>query len=138
MKSYDNCILFLLAKAYQKAHADFKKRLHSYGLTPIQHLVLEALWDEDGLSAGEIAKRLVFDGATLSGVLDRLSAGDWVLKQSAEEDKRMLRISLTQKSKELKPKLAAVRNKTNEDLLARFSLEEKVLLKRLLRDIQTD
>jgi hypothetical protein len=38
----------------------------------------------------------------------------------------------------LKPKLAAVRNKTNEDLLARFSLEEKVLLKRLLRDIQTD
>jgi DNA-binding MarR family transcriptional regulator len=138
MKSYDNCILFLLAKAYQKAHADFKKRLHSYGLTPIQHLVLEALWEEDGLSAGEIAKRLVFDGATLSGVLDRLSAGDWVLKQSAEEDKRMLRISLTQKSKELKPKLAAVRNKTNEDLLARFSLEEKVLLKRLLRDIQTD
>ncbi len=136
MKSYDDCILFLLAKAYQKAHGDFKKRLHSYGLTPIQHLVLEALWDEDGLSAGDIGKRLVFDGATLSGVLDRLSAGGWVLKQSDTEDKRMLRISLTRKSKDLKPKLSAVRNKTNEDLLARFSLEEKVLLKRLLRDIQ--
>ena len=136
MKSYDDCILFLLAKAYQKAHGDFKKRLHSYGLTPIQHLVLEALWDEDGLSAGEIGKRLVFDGATLSGVLDRLSAGGWVIKQSEPEDKRMLRISLTHKSRDLKPKLAAIRNKTNEDLLARFSLEEKVLLKRLLRDIQ--
>ncbi len=136
MKSYDDCILFLLAKAYQKAHGDFKKRLHSYGLTPIQHLVLEALWDEDGLSAGDIGKRLVFDGATLSGVLDRLSAGGWVLKQSDTADKRMLRISLTRKSRDLKPKLAAVRNKTHEDLLARFSLEEKVLLKRLLRDIQ--
>ena len=136
MKPYDDCILFLLAKAYQKAHGDFKKRLHSYGLTPIQHLVLEALWDEDGLSAGEIGKRLVFDGATLSGVLDRLSAGGWVIKQSEPEDKRMLRISLTHKSRDLKPKLAAIRNKTNEDLLARFSLEEKVLLKRLLRDIQ--
>jgi DNA-binding MarR family transcriptional regulator len=136
MKSYDDCILFLLAKAYQKAHGDFKKRLHSSGLTPIQHLVLEALWDEDGLSVGDIGKRLVFDGATLSGVLDRLSASGWVLKQSDTEDKRMLRIFLTQKSKDLKPKLSAVRNKTNEDLLARFSLEEKVLLKRLLRDIQ--
>jgi len=136
MKSYDDCILFLLAKAYQKAHGDFKKRLHSYGLTPIQHLVLEALWDEDGLSAGEIGKRLVFDGATLSGVLDRLSAGGWVIKQSEPEDKRMLRISLTHKSRDLKPKLAAIRNKTNEDLLARFSLEEKILLKRFLRDIQ--
>ena len=74
MKPYDDCILFLLAKAYQKAHGDFKKRLHSYGLTPIQHLVLEALWDEDELSVGDIGKRLVFDGATLSGILDRLSA----------------------------------------------------------------
>jgi DNA-binding MarR family transcriptional regulator len=137
MKSFDDCILFLLAKAYQKAHGDFKKRLHSYGLTPIQHLVLEALWDEDGLSVGDIGRRLVFDGATLSGVLDRLAAGGWVLKQSDTEDKRMLRISLTPKSKDLKPKLSAVRNETNKELLARFSLEEKVLLKRLLRDIQT-
>ena len=136
MKPYDDCILFLLAKAYQKAHGDFKKRLHSYGLTPIQHLVLEALWDEDGLSVGDIGKRLVFDGATLSGILDRLSASGWVLKQSDPEDKRMLRISLTPKSKDLKPKLSAVRNKTNEELMDRFSLEEKVLLKRLLRDIQ--
>ncbi|MCP4627445.1 MAG: MarR family transcriptional regulator [bacterium] len=137
MKSYDDCILFLLAKAYQKAHGDFKKRLHSYGLTPIQHLVLEALWDQDGLSAGDIGKRLVFDGATLSGVLDRLAAGGWVLKQSDMGDKRMLRISLTPKSRELMPKLSAVRNETNKKLLAGFSLEEKLLLKRLLRDIQT-
>jgi DNA-binding MarR family transcriptional regulator len=136
MKSYDDCILFLLAKAYQKAHGDFKKRLHSYSLTPIQHLVLEALWNEDGLSVGDIGKRLVFDGATLSGVLDRLSAGGWVSKQSDTEDKRMLRICLTRKSNDLKIQLSEVRNKTNEDLLARFSLEEKVLLKRLLKDIQ--
>jgi len=135
MKSFDDCILFLLAKAYQKAHGDFKRRLHSYGLTPIQHLVLEALWDEDGLTAGDIGKRLIFDGATLSGVLDRLSAGGWILKQPDREDKRMLRISLTAKSKELKPKLSAVRNQTNQELLAGFSLEEKVLLKRLLKDI---
>ena len=136
MKSYDDCILFLLAKAYQKAHGDFKKRLQPYGLTPIQHLVLEALWDEDGLSAGDIGKRLVFDGATLSGVLDRLAAGGWISKQSDLEDKRILRIFLTAMSKDLMPELSAVRNATNENLMDRFSLEEKVLLKRLLRDIQ--
>ena len=135
MKSYNDCILFLLAKAYQKAHGEFKKRLHSYSLTPIQHLVLEALWDEDGLSAAEIGKRLVFDGATLSGVLDRLSAGGWILKQSDADDKRISRIFLTAKSKDLEPELSAVRNATNENLMSRFSLEEKVLLKRLLRDL---
>ncbi len=56
MKTYDDCIIFLLAKAYQKAHGNFKKRLHTYGLTPIQHLILEALWREDGLSTGDIGK----------------------------------------------------------------------------------
>ena len=136
MKTYDDCIIFLLAKAYQKAHGNFKKRLHTYGLTPIQHLILEALWREDGLSAGDIGKKLVLDGATLSGVLDRLASGGWVLKKSDAEDKRVQRIFLTSKSKDLNPKLSQARDQTNEDLLKPFTLEERVLLKRFLRDIQ--
>ena len=136
MKTYDDCIIFLLAKAYQKAHGDFKQRIQSYGLTPIQHLILEVLWGEDGLSATDIGKKLVLDGATLSGVLDRLAVGGWILKESDTEDKRVLRNYLTPKSKELKPKLSEARDQTNEDLLKTFSIEEKVLLKRLLRDMQ--
>jgi len=136
MKFSDDCIIFLLAKAYQKAHGDFKRRLHSYGLTPIQHLILEALWAEDGLSASDIGKKLVSDGATLSGVLDRLTVGGWILKESDSNDKRILRNYLTSKSKELKPELSETRNQTNADLLKTFSIEEKVLLKRFLRDMQ--
>jgi len=136
MQKYDDCIIFLLAKAYQKAHGDFKKRLQSYGLTPIQHLVIEALWHEDGLSAKDIGQKLVFDGATMSGVLDRLAAGEWVTKETDSEDKRVLRIFLTPKSRELRPKLSQARDQTNEDLLQSFTLEERVLLKRLLRDFQ--
>ena len=136
MKTYDDCIIFLLAKAYQKAHGDFKRRLQLYGLTPIQHLIIEVLWAEDGLSASEISKKLVLDGATLSGVLDRLTAGGWVVKESDSTDKRIMRIYLTSKSKGLKPKLFEARDRTNEELLESFTLEEKVLLKRLLRDIQ--
>ena len=136
MKTYDDCIIFLLAKAYQKAHGDFKKRLQSYGLTPIQHLILEVLWGKDGLSASDIGKKLVLDGATLSGVLDRLAGGGWISKESDAEDKRVLRNFLTPRSKELKPKLSEARDLTNEDLLKPFSFEQKVLLKRLLRDMQ--
>jgi DNA-binding MarR family transcriptional regulator len=136
MKIYDDCIIFLLAKAYQKAHGEFKKRLQSYNLTPIQHLVIEALWHRDGISAKDIGQKLVFDGATLSGVLDRLAAGEWVTKEPDPEDKRVLRIFLTQKSRDLKPELSQARDQTNEDLLNPFTLEERVLLKRLLRDFQ--
>ena len=136
MKNYEDCIIFLLAKAYQKAHGSFKKRLIPFGLTPIQHLILEALWDEDGQSAGDIGKKLVLDGATLSGVLDRLATGGWVVKETDDEDKRILRIHLTKKGMDLRQTLSEERDQANQDLLVSMTLEEKVLLKRLLKDIQ--
>ena len=74
MTQYEDCIIFLLAKAYQKAHGNFKEHLLPYGMTPVQHLILETLWEEEGLTASEIGKRLVLDNATLSGVLDRKKA----------------------------------------------------------------
>ena len=136
MKNYEDCIIFLLAKAYQKAHGNFKKRISTYGLTPIQHLILEALWEEDGLSAGDIGKKLVLDGATLSGVLERMTASGWTRKKTDPQDKRIQRVYLSKKAKNSKPKLAKERGKANKDILSKMNLEERLLLKRFLRDVQ--
>jgi DNA-binding MarR family transcriptional regulator len=136
MTQYEDCIIFLLAKAYQKAHGNFKQHLLPYGITPVQHLILEALWVEEGLTASEIGKRLVLDNATLSGILDRMSEKDWVLKATDNTDKRFIRIYLTDKAKKLKPSILAEREKSNEEILGSLNLEEKVLFKRLLKDIQ--
>lgn len=132
----DDCILFLLSKAHQNVYGKYKKRLQSYGLTPSQHLVIFALSEEEGVSAGELGKRLTLDNATLSGILDRLSDGGWVIKESSEEDKRSLKLYLTPKAKEHIPLLTRETGEANEEALSAFGLEEKVLLKRLLRDMQ--
>jgi DNA-binding MarR family transcriptional regulator len=136
MNIVEDCIIFQLAKAYQKAHGLFKKRLLPYGLTPIQHLILEALWLEDGISQKDIGTRLVLDRATLSGVLDRMASGGWITKTQDPEDKRTLRICLTEKGRDLKAGLSRERNQANEELLSNLNLEEKLLLKRLLKDVQ--
>ena len=135
MDKFKDCVIFLLAKAYQKAHGTFKKRLTGYGLTPIQHLILEVLWDEDGLSARTISDRLVLDPATLSGVLERMVSGGWIFKRPDPEDKRILRICLSGKGISLKPRLTAERDQANQECLDGLTIEEKVLLKRLLRDV---
>ena len=135
MAQYEDCIVFLLAKAYQKAHGDIKKRLRGHGLTPVQHLILEALWEEEGLSASDIGKRLVLDSATLSGVLDRMAEGGWIVKKTDEQDSRFIRIYLSSKANEMKPALNDQRKRTNEEILSSLTFEEKVLLKRLLRDL---
>lgn len=135
MTTYNDCIVFLLAKAYQKAHGNMRKHILAYGLTPIQTLILETLREEEGLSAGDIGKRLVLDSATLSGVLDRLAEAGWIIKLKDQEDKRIVRIYQADKAKELGPKLALERESANNEILGSLTLEEAVLLKRLLRDI---
>ncbi len=136
MISYRDCIVFLLAKAHQRAQADFKARLQAHGLTPVQCLFLEALWEEEGLPVGEIGRRLALDTATLAGVLDRMVAAGWVSRQQDPEDGRVGRVFLTDRAREATPELARVIELTNDEVLGGFSLEEKVLLKRLLRDLR--
>lgn len=131
----EECFIFLLAKVYQKAHFGFKNRLQEYGLTPMRHLVLEVLWMEEGLSAGEIARRLILDNATISGVLDRMVKTEWVVKLVDPNDKRAVQIFLSPKAKEMKFAVLEERRKANEEILSRLTHEEEVLLKRLLRDL---
>ena len=130
-----DCSVFLLAKAYQKAHGLVKKRLKPFGLTNIQHLVLEGLWYQDGVTASELGKMLRLDKATLSGVLERMADANWVVKEQDTSDKRVIRLYPSQQANALKGRLIEARQKANEELLADFNLEEKVLLKRMLRDL---
>lgn len=136
MDSYEDCIIFLLAKAYQRAHAIHKDQLRPYGLTAVQHLILGTLSMQDGQSAGEIGQKLVLDSATLSGTLDRMAENGWISKETDPSDRRMVRISLTPKAMELAPLLHAVRVGSNQEFMKNLSLEEKVLLKRLLKDLR--
>jgi hypothetical protein len=45
MISFEDCIVFLLAKAYQRAHGNLRRHPLPYELTPVQHLILETLWE---------------------------------------------------------------------------------------------
>jgi DNA-binding MarR family transcriptional regulator len=135
MVHYGDCIVFLLAKAYQKAHATLRRNLADYGLTPIQILVLEALRQEEGVSAGELGKKLVLDSATLSGVLDRLAERGWIVKETDSSDRRSLKLYLGDRANEFAEPLSEVRGKVNEEVMSGLTFEERVLLKRLLRDL---
>jgi DNA-binding MarR family transcriptional regulator len=130
-----DCTVFLLGKAYQKAHADFKKRLRPYDLTNMQHLVLEGLWYREGMTAAELCKTLILDKATMSGVLERMVEAGWILKKPDPKDRRVQRLYPSEKASSMKAKLITERKKANEELLSRFTPEERIVLKRLLRDL---
>lgn len=130
-----DCTFFFLAKAHQKAHGLLKKKLVPYGLTNMQHLILEGIWYRQGATAAELGKMLILDKATLSGILDRLNEGGWIEKHPDKKDKRVFRLYPSAKANGLKDELIEVRKNGNDKLLADFTMEEKIIFKRLLRTL---
>ena len=133
---YEDVILFMLSKANQRVYGIFKARLQPYGLTPIQALVLHALYQEEGLSAGELGKRLALDNATLSGVLERMAEGGWISKNVARDDRRVLHIQLTDKANLKRNKFLAETQMLNFEVLSLFQEKERELLVRMLKDLR--
>ncbi len=136
MISFRDNIVYLLAKAHQRAQGALKAHLQPFGLTPMQCLFMEVLWEEDGLSVGEIGRRIALDTATLAGILDRMVAAGWVRRETDQTDGRVTRVFLTEKALEAVSGLASTIEITNNELLSNFSLEEKILFKRFLRDVK--
>ncbi len=136
MINFRDNVVFLIAKAHQQAQGFLKGQLKAFGLTPVQCLLIESLWEEEGLSIGEIGRRLVLDTATLAGVLERMVTAGWVRRQTDADDGRVARVYLTDRAREATAALASAIEQTNNDLLTGFSLEEKVLFKRFLREFK--
>jgi DNA-binding MarR family transcriptional regulator len=137
-KSLPDCFTFMLAKAYQKAHGHFRKVLEPFGLTNIQHAVLEGLWYRDGQTATELGQLLVLDKATLSGVLARMEESDWVDRHPDSTDGRVVRVFSSPRANAVRSELIAAREASDTEILSRFNLEEKLLLKRFLFALMED
>ena len=82
-------------------------QLQPFGLTTMQCLFLEALWEEEGLSVGEIGRRIILDTATLAGILDRLVTAGWVRREADKQDGRVARVFLTNKARSVKEEMAS-------------------------------
>ncbi|HEY0179212.1 MAG TPA: MarR family transcriptional regulator [Dokdonella sp.] len=65
-------------------------------LTFTQYLVLKNIATEGPLTAGELARRLDHNAGAMTRLIDRLEAKGYVRRQPDAEDRRALRIALTE------------------------------------------
>lgn len=84
-----------------------QSRLNEFGLTYPQYLVLEVLWQEDGLRVNEIGQRLELDSGTLTPLLKKLEAMNFVKRQRGDADERTVTAELTYPGKSLQSNVKA-------------------------------
>lgn len=79
----------------------FKK--NKIEITPEQWLVLYYLWEQDGLSLGELAIKTKKDTANITRIINRMEKQGLLNKVVKVEDKRFVYLFLTEDANKIKP-----------------------------------
>jgi len=99
MGRIEDCFVFQLGKAYQQVNHEAKRRLAPYGVTAVQYALLDVLWETDGQSGAALGERLLLDGATITGLIDRLAQAGFVERRPHPTDRRVNHVYLTGKGR---------------------------------------
>ncbi|MBP3745962.1 MAG: MarR family transcriptional regulator [Ruminococcus sp.] len=97
----DNQLCFPIYAASRIITSLYTPYLKPLGLTYTQYILFLVLWEKDGLTVGEICKRLMLDSGTLSPILKKLRQQGYIEKQQSTSDERSFIITLTDKGREL-------------------------------------
>ena len=96
---------FLIAKIHQAAGRVFTRKLKQHNLdkiNPAQGRILFVLWEQDGISIQELARKTSLGKSTLTSMLDRLEEAGHVKRVPSGDDRRKIHIWLTEKDKKLR------------------------------------
>ena len=133
MDRVENCISFLVGKAAQQIARRAREKLSAWGVTPPQYAVLRVLWEQDGQPGAAIGARLAIDSATITGVIDRLEDTGLLERRADGGDRRVHRLFLTGRGRELQAPLDAAMDRLNAEIEAELGGQAPALWKSLRR-----
>jgi DNA-binding MarR family transcriptional regulator len=85
------------------------------------------------LSPSDLARRAGLHPATLTGILDRLEAGGWIVRERAPEDRRAVRVRILKTRYAELMRLYSGMNRGMNKLLAGYSDEELEVIADFMR-----
>lgn len=104
----DNQLCFALHSTSLLMTKVYKPLLQAVGLTYPQYLAMMVLWEEDGLTVGEISSRLLTDPGSLTPLLKRLEVEGLLSRTRSREDERVVVVELTDAGRALQDKAMGI------------------------------
>lgn len=135
---FDEDLLFLVHDTAQlmRRHVDRRARLH--GMTRAQWAVLARLDRQPGLSQNELAHLIDVEPISIGRLVDRLEEGGFVQRSPDPADRRVWRLSLTDKATPILAEVAAFRAELNRTMSENIEPETLATVTRGLRDIRAN
>ena len=125
-----------LRRTDRAVEADLQARLASVGLQIGMWLYLRALWHENGLTQSELSRRVRASKPTTLDQLRRMELRGLIRFERRSQDKRLVKVHLTEEGRALKPKLLPIARLNHNTALAGFKKAESEMLFDALRRIR--
>ena len=116
MAQLDQHVCFLLDVATRRITKFYNRRLRRFGITYNHLFILSCLWEQDGVHVKDLAQQLCLDSASLTGHLDRMERIALVRRHDDPDDRRAVRVFLTNKGRHLKEQLEPIGQELKETL----------------------
>lgn len=133
---------FLIGKIKQIQGRVLEKMLTEEGIDEFngaQGRILYVLWQEDNITISTLSARTGLAKTTLTSMLDRLEKAGHIKRTNAPNDRRAIKIVLTDKARGIKDKYDSVSKRMTELFYIDFSDEEIITfednLKRVLDNL---
>jgi len=124
---------YLIANLHHSMRRALDAELASFGdVSSAQWVVLMVLSHHDDVMAANLAKRLNYDPGSMTRLLDRLQEKGLIQRTRLDDDRRCIRLELTEAGRTLAPQLPTAAINAINKSLAGFTAEEHQLLNSLL------
>ena len=120
-------------RVHQLAVALFAQEIGRFNITPVQYSSLQTICNLPGIDQKTLASTIGFDTSTIGGVIDRLEARGFVVRNVAPTDRRVRLITPTEKGRQLLAAIIPPVLKSQERLLEPLSQKEKHEFMRIMK-----
>ena len=100
------------------------------------------MWSEDGIVLSELGRRVSRDGPTITGVVDRMEKKMLVKRKRGSHDRRVVKVNLTAKGKNMKERLSTTKKEVFERITHDLSLREinhlVTLLEKMMKNVERE
>lgn len=134
--TFQDCICFQLGALSRKISRYYRDRIAEFNLTHSQFFILAQVIELEGATPSQLAEKTFTDRATVTGLIDRLERDGWVERRADRNDRRTLRIYLSEKAKAHQAAFVALFNEINGSFIQRFTPNEWKQLQKLLAKLE--
>lgn len=126
---------FIISRTHAKMRNNLFQRLKNYDVTSEQWVILNKLWEKDGVPQKDLSALSYKDQPNTTRILDKLENKGYIRRELSSKDRRSFLVYLTDEGRILQQKLLPIAAVSLEKAMAGFSEEETEALKEMLRRI---